>query len=193
MAGIRRLALKYDRSLKTNPLLVKCVTSAGIVAASDSVAQYALHLKGRKCDEGFSLNAFRSFAIGTIYGGLQFAPVLHFVTTSWERVLPSKSLPALAFKTIVDMTTSFPVNLSSMIALQSILRGESADVGDVVDSVKKNIWPSIKAGWTFWPVMTVLMYSVVPLHYRVLFLNFGSFGWNFFMVYRFTPKKCQEE
>ena len=97
-------------------------------------------------------------------------------------MLPSKSAPALAFKAAVDMTTSFPVNLSAMIALQSIVRGDAKTADEAISAVRANLWPCIKRGWMFWPAVTVMMYAVVPLHYRVLFLNGGSLLWNTFFI-----------
>jgi protein Mpv17 len=169
----RALFGAYDRLLRRFPLSVKMATSATLVCASDITVQL-----GQQGAEGY--NPKRTLIIGVGYGGLWFAPILHGITTTWARVMPSTTASALALKTLVDMTTGFPLNLSAMIGLQAIVRDE-----DPVSAIKTNLMPSLWAGWGFWPFMTVAMYKVVPLHYRVLFLNVGSFFWNIFMISRF--------
>jgi hypothetical protein len=150
-------------------------TSGIIVGASDVVVQLSL-------PDDYSV--WRTLAIGVGYGSFCFAPVLHTVTMTWSRILPSTSAPALLFKTIVDMTTAFPVNLSFMIALQARIKGN-----EVIPAVKENIWPSLSAGWKVWPIINIVTYRSVPLRYRVLFLSTNSFFWNAFMIWRFTPPK----
>ena len=179
----RRLLLAYDAQIIRRPLAVKCATSSIIVACSDASSQTIGLARGRKqCDERTSVDFGRSLFIGFFYGGVTFAPILHYVTTTWMKVMPSKSPQALCFKMAVDMTTSFPLNLSIMIALQSFVRGTARDLDDVTNAVRANLWPCISRGWLFWPAVTVAMYAFVPVHYQVLFLNGGSFLWNTFFI-----------
>jgi protein Mpv17 len=182
----RLAALRYDRILKLRPLLVKSVTSGVVVCAADVGNQ--TFFPEQSVESGVENNATnidvkRTAIIGIGYGALWFAPVLHFVTTRWAKFLPSVSLGALAFKSFVDMTTSFPINLSVMISLQSYAR--EGGRAQPVQSIKKNLLPSLKDGWCFWPFITMVMYGSVPLHYRVLFLNSMSLFWNGWMIARF--------
>ena len=169
-----------------------------------------------------------------MYGSFWFAPILHGITTTWARIAPSTEIRSLLLKTGVDMTTSFPVNVSMMIACQNQFREAPSGIFEYIyirlciaqnllpalidltvlalvshcshtlltlllltgveklshyDAVAQNLWPSVKAGWCFWPWYGMLMYSVVPLHYRVLFLNAGSFFWNGFLGWRFQGVK----
>jgi hypothetical protein len=87
------------------------VSSAVIVTFSDAVSQLG---QGDMKDYNFR----RTLVVGIGYGGLWFGPLLHGITTTWARILPSTSAPAIVFKTVIDMTTSFPLNLSAMISLQ---------------------------------------------------------------------------
>lgn len=47
---------------------------------------------------GGDIDVRKACGIGLCYGALCFAPVLHFVNLTWARVLPSTSIPAIAFK-----------------------------------------------------------------------------------------------
>ena len=181
---LRRFVLWYDKHLQQRPLLVKAISSGLIVGLSDVCIQTFMpeHEKGPLKSR---IDWQRTAIIGVGYGALWFTPVLHFITTGWARVYPSQTLQALAIKTTIDMTFAFPMNVSMMLGLQSLSRdGHKAEP---LAAIKSNLWPSLKEGWKFWPTMTMIMYGVIPLHYRVLFLNSGSFGWNAFMIYRFQP------
>ncbi|CAE8686654.1 unnamed protein product [Polarella glacialis] len=171
----------YDRALNRRPLLVKMVTSGAIVSGSDITVQA---FAGGKYDP------VRSAIVGIGYGGLYLAPVLHCVTSTWARLLPSTGILSVGFKTLVDSITAAPVNLCAMLGFQ-VLAGKqelSYDViaSDVPQAVSEKLWPSLLASWMVWPPFIVVNYKFVPLPYRVLFLNCVSFVWNIFIIWRCT-------
>ena len=172
-------ARAYDAQLRKTPLPVKMATSGVIVGAADTSMQLATALDPSDRWGCYSLR--RTLFVGVGYGMLWFAPVLHAITTVWARVLPSQTLPSLALKTTVDMTTAFPVNVCASISVLALARREP----DVAASVRVNAWPTVLDGWKFWPAMTMLMYGAVPLRYRVAFINVGSFFWNSWLIFRF--------
>lgn len=174
-----RLARVYDRQLRARPLPVKMATSGVIVCAADS----SMQLFSGGGAEGYS--ARRTLIVGVGYGALWFAPVLHFITTGWARVLPSQALPALLLKTAVDMSTAFPVNVCASIGALALARREP----DVAACVRESVVPTVLDGWKFWPGYTMAMYGLVPLPYRVAFLNFGSFFWNSWLIFRFEREQ----
>ena len=178
MLRLRQLAAGYDRHLTQRPLLVKSLSSGTIVCAADATTQ----AMGRE-----PFDTRRTAIIGVGYGACWFAPVMHAVTTGWARYVPSTSFGPLVFKVSVDMLVAFPINISAMIALQAVSRAEDAASADCVAAVRSNLWPSLCAGWSVWPLITFAIYSgAVPLSYRVLAMNTCSFAWNSFMVSRFT-------
>ena len=151
------------------------VTSGAVVCASDAVVQVYTS------PDGASFSLRRTLIIVVGYGALWFAPVLHGMTTMCSRVLPSTTITSLVTKSVVDMTTSFPVNVSAMLAAQAYLRGEN----EIKGAIELNVYASVTDGWLFWTLMSLIMYSMIPLRYRVAFLNAGSFGWNGWLAYRF--------
>ncbi|CAE8599075.1 unnamed protein product [Polarella glacialis] len=178
---LRGAPAAYDRALNRRPLLVKMATSGAIVSGSDITVQA---FAGGKYDP------VRSGIVGIGYGGLFLAPVMHCLTLTWARLLPSTSILSVGFKAIVDCTTSFPLNLSAMIGFQVLARKQelSYDViaSDVPRAISEKLWPSLLAGWMVWLPVIVVNYKFVPLPYRVLFPNCVSFVWNIFMIWRFT-------
>lgn len=173
---VRNLARAYDAQLQRSPLKVKMATSGAIVSASDMTAQTL------KRGDGESWDPFRTFVIGFGYGFLWFAPLLHVVTARmWPRLMPSRKPAALMFKTAVDLCTSFPVNVCVITSLNSYTRGEE----DILDGMRRNLWPTWSLGVLYWGPLNVCMYGLVPLHYRVLFLNTFSYIWNSILIFRY--------
>ncbi len=169
-----RLTLKYHALLHDKPILVKSVTTGCIIGLSDVAVQHA---------QTQQIDLRRTAIIGIGYGACWFGPVMHCITTAWSRLLPSTLLFG-AFKTAVDMVTSFPINLAINLSVQAVAReGMSANV---LQSVQNNLWPSWTAGLCVWPPYTMLMHTLIPLHYRVLWMNVGSLFWNGFMIFRFS-------
>jgi hypothetical protein len=179
MNVLKRGARWYDTQLRRHPLLVKCVTSACIVALSDVGAQWAVRARHRETtlrageasgrvsvvavdtstaptddDTDGAYDPLRTAIVGVGYGGLCFAPILHAVTTGWARAVPSTSPLALLFKVSVDMITSFPVNLGANLSIQAYARGGK---GGAADAVRHNFVPTILDGWKFWPLASAVM------------------------------------
>ena len=150
------------------------VTSGFVVGASDVCIQLSTH------DHEYDLR--RTLLVGGGYGFFWFAPVIHLVTTTWARVLPSTSFGALTFKTIFDMTTSFPINVSVMLGMNALARQPEVNP---LDSIYDNFWPSYTKGWMVWPFVGFTMYRYIPLSYRVLYVNTVSFFWNGYLCFRF--------
>ena len=42
-------------------------------------------------------------------------------------------------------------------------------------------WEVLKTNWKVWPVVQCLNFSIVPLQYRLLFVNVVALGWNAYL------------
>ena len=61
------------------------------------------------------------------------------------------------------------------------MMSSGGDVQKSLDSITEKLWPTLKVNWTVWPVLTAFNLSVVPLPYRILFINFCSLFWSAFL------------
>jgi hypothetical protein len=51
-----------------------------------------------------------------------------------------------------------------------------------VQIAKQEFWPLMRAGWTLWPVISVLNYTVVKsVQIRSLIGNLAGMGWNIYL------------
>ena len=51
----------------------------------------------------------------------------------------------------------------------------------VLTAATQEFWPLIMAGLKLWPAVSLLAFSVVPPHKRVVFGNAVALGWNVFL------------
>ena len=59
------------------------------------------------------------------------------------------------------------------------MQGESPEHASSVATSK--LLPTLKANWVVWPVVHLATFSVVPLAYRVLWVNCANFLWSGFL------------
>lgn len=50
-----------------------------------------------------------------------------------------------------------------------------------VAQISEKLWPTLQVNWVVWPVLQGFNMSVVPLPYRVLFVNVASLFWSAFL------------
>lgn len=170
-AGLHTFAQRYDAALNKHTIPVKMATSGCINFCADTAMQCAT------LDEW---DPKRSACYGFFYGACWYAPFMHAVTTTWGRVLPSTAIPSLMFKSAVDVSTSFAVNLCFVIGGQAYMRGE-----EPTTAVKNGLWDAWTLGCCYHPAANMVVYSM-PVIYRVLTLNGFSFVWNCFLI-----RRCQ--
>ena len=54
--------------------------------------------------------------------------------------------------------------------------------------MNEHYFSAITAGWAFWGPIAFLMYTVVPLHARVIFAQLASLIWNTYMSWKANLK-----
>ncbi|GAU47673.1 hypothetical protein TSUD_380270 [Trifolium subterraneum] len=90
----------------------------------------------------------------------------------------------LLFKVVlIEQLTSSPLNnLVFMIYFGLVIEGQPW--ANVKARVRKG-YPSVQyASWTFWPVVGVINYKFMPLHFRVVFHSLVAFVWGIFLNLR---------
>ncbi|KFY69245.1 hypothetical protein V496_00405 [Pseudogymnoascus sp. VKM F-4515 (FW-2607)] len=163
----------YRMKLATRPMLTQSVTTAILFATGDIMAQQAVERKGIEKHE------FVRTGRMALYGGAIFGPA----ATTWFRflqtrvVLPNKKLEICA-RVGVDQLLFAPTNLFVFLSTMSILEGVSPR-----EKLAKTYTGALQSNWMVWPFVQVVNFSVVPLDYRVLFVNGLSIFWNCYLSY----------
>jgi protein Mpv17 len=58
---------------------------------------------------------------------------------------------------------------------------ETGDSAAGFKKIEDKLWPTLKVNWVVWPVLQAVNLSVVPLPFRILYINFCSLFWSAYL------------
>jgi hypothetical protein len=162
--------------MTTHPALTKITTGACVFGLGDLGCQ-ALADGTRVAD----IDVPR-LARAAVFGG-GFSLWLHYWWGALEKwghgVVPVERygvIPNTLFKLFFDQTVSAVLFNAGYIAATNCKDG--ASISQIADSVETQLPGYMLAHWKFWPAFHFINFSVVPLHYRVVIMNFVKVGWS---------------
>jgi hypothetical protein len=84
------------------------------------------------------------------------------------------------------MSRRVPLQLTWTIAINCMFFFTSTfmatgDVKASTQAISDKLWPTLKVNWVVWPVLQGINLSVVPLQYRLLFVNVASLFWSAYL------------
>ena len=202
MAALRRLAAGYDRLNTTRPVLTKSLTSSLMLGASDIVCQKLVPSPHDAPGGGLDVQrAARMASWGLLVNG----PIGHLWYLGLERMVRVQGALAIAAKVAIDQLVWTPPLTALFFTYEGCLQGETLD--EAKGCAAEKLWPTLKANWVVrrprqssfcdvnhrrstiplsrawqvWPVVHLCTFSVVPLNYRVLWVNCANFVWSGFL------------
>ena len=64
-------------------------------------------------------------------------------------------------------------------------------IKETISEFNKKYIPTMIANCKFWPIISTINFTLIPIQYRVLFDNFGSIFWNIYLS--FIQNKKEEK
>ena len=179
---LSRLLQRYDAQLVTRPLTTKSITAFGISCVTDVSMQRLVPPPAPKQSSSSeaSLDAGR-IARQSVWSGAIMAPILHYWFKLLERVPALGPLPAPIARLAVDSATLMPLSHVFYFAYMSFwVHGGSTT--HISDDLQARLLPALKAGYVVIPATMLVNLTLVPLRFRVLFVNLvlGA-GWGGFL------------
>jgi len=195
----------YGRSLDRAPIRTKIATSFTVLTSADIIRQALEHrwklqpqpvpemqhgseeISNANTDDVFSWwDSERTMRMS--FWGLTFHPLaIHFWFNHMERWIGTSppgasrvALLSLAWrKVIVDQLMSSPVFLGFFLMYTQITKGKSYE--DVKRTVNEDWFTLAKAGWSCWPIAHCFGFALIPVHWRLLYVNFITLGFGTFL------------
>ncbi|RDW83846.1 Mpv17/PMP22 family protein [Aspergillus mulundensis] len=92
---------------------------------------------------------------------------------------PRPNVKNIVAKIVVDQIIGGAWNTVAFIATMGVLRGQDYEVikGEILD----NFWPYMLAGLKFWPLVSILNFTVVPANQRMLVGNLFGVVWGVYV------------
>ncbi|KOS19738.1 Protein SYM1 [Escovopsis weberi] len=168
MSGFMRW---YNAKLAARPLLTQAITTSVLFATGDITSQQLIERRGLKKHD------FTRTGRMALYGGCVFGPA----ATTWLGFLARRvnhkhpRIETLA-RVACDQLLFAPVAIGAFLGSMAALEGSSAQ-----QRLQTTWWPTLQTNWMVWPFVQCINFTFVPLHYRLLFANVISIGWNSYL------------
>jgi protein Mpv17 len=179
-ASLARVGAFYGSALESSPVLTKSVTAGCIFALSDYLAQkFEASSSAADKEKKRRLNLTRiatSAAVGLFY----FGPAAH-VWYSWIfRILPGTSLFSILQKAALGQMFFGP-SFTCIFFATGLLQSGTFSLGNWVRKIRQDLPGAWLAGASFWPLIDLVSFSLVPQKWIPLFVNMASLVWTIYL------------
>lgn len=177
---------RYERAAQSHPLVTKCATCFVGFAVGDVVAQSIsraprvpitsdeIIIRQPAVFDG--IDPIRTVRMA-LFGALIAAPQMHVFFHWLEKCIMPKSPThpvAVVSKVAADQLINSPIGTITFFAWTQTLRGTPDRISS---EVSEKLVPTTLAGWRLWPAAQAINFFMVPLQFRVVFINIVAVGW----------------
>jgi len=177
----------YSTSLGAYPILTKSLTAGLTFFLSDYTAQRMEKPTEKVDDKATKKRAAKpwkhdwtrtlvSCAVGLFY----FGPAAHAWYEWIFAVLPGTSLVSTLQKAALGQVLFGP-SFTCIFFATSLMQSGSFTVGNWIQKIKKDLPGAFISGAGFWPLVDIISFSLVPVKFIPLFINFCSFVWTIYL------------
>ncbi|XP_020707983.2 mpv17-like protein 2 isoform X2 [Athalia rosae] len=134
---------------------------------------------GKEYDEDYKHDCIRTKNM-IIVGVLQ-GPFHHYFYLTLDRILPAKNSVTIVKKTLIDQLVASPVCLAIFFYGLGIL--EHRKMKDINEEVKLKLMDTWKVDWCYWPPIQFINFLLIPIQYRVIYINLMTMIYDMFLSY----------
>lgn len=166
----------YTTSVKRSPKLTNGIMTGSLFGIGDAVAQVFFPENGKK-----KYDAARTFR-AVFYGSIIFAPI----GDKWYKFLngkivlkPGENWINNIARVLCDQLIFAPACIPVYYGVMTLFEGKS--IASAKEKIQNNFSSTLVTNWYVWPWVQLLNFSVVPVHHRLLTVNFVAIFWNTFL------------
>lgn len=199
-SSISSLFLKFGRmyvnQLSLHPILTKSVTAGIIFGLSDLCAQSIERSNGTVDSSSSSTTVTSSSSSSStttiisysriltsiLVGSLFFGPAAHYWYSFIFHILPSTTLLSTIQKAILGQLIFGPL-FTSIFFGAGLLQSSSLTFNSWYQKVKVDLPIVWVKGLSFWPMVDMISFMIVPVRWIPLFVNVASFIWTIYLSF----------
>eukprot|EP00545_Synedropsis_sp_CCMP1620_P012762 CAMPEP_0119032540 /NCGR_PEP_ID=MMETSP1176-20130426/42102_1 /TAXON_ID=265551 /ORGANISM="Synedropsis recta cf, Strain CCMP1620" /LENGTH=156 /DNA_ID=CAMNT_0006988953 /DNA_START=216 /DNA_END=686 /DNA_ORIENTATION=- len=123
---------------------------------------------------------------GFAYSG----PISHYWFALLERIVTiDNPVLGLIFRLALDALIFSPFTIAGYFTVRTLLEGKGCPAIRI--KLERTWRKAVLAAWKFWPAVNVVTFWLVPLPYRVLYVNIMALLWTGYLSFVNTQKKEQ--
>ncbi|XP_011301631.1 mpv17-like protein 2 [Fopius arisanus] len=123
-----------------------------------------------------SIRIRNMFAVGTAQG-----PFHHYFYAILDKVLPGRNAGSIVKKTVLDQAIASPTCLAIFFFGHGAL--EQRENEDVFEEIREKFFTTYKVDCCFWPPTQMINFLLVPVQYRVIYVNVMNIVYDIFLSY----------
>uniref|UniRef100_A0A8D0C2M5 Mpv17-like protein 2 n=1 Tax=Salvator merianae TaxID=96440 RepID=A0A8D0C2M5_SALMN len=159
-------------------LIITNTVSSGFLMGAADVIQQSLERRRKKTHQWDTDRIAHMFITGCFMG-----PPLHYWYLWVDRITPKKGsqrIKTVITKVALDQTFA-PAFGCWYFVVMGLLQGHTLSYS--LNEFKEKFWDYYLAELTLWPTAQMINFLFLPPHYRVLFVNVVTLGWNVYLSY----------
>ena len=169
----------YSNLLNTRPILTKAVTACAIFGLSDWSAQQ-IEGGGSDADQDKKKKDWTRIITASLVGLLYFGPAAHAWYEKIFQILPGTSLVSTLQKAALGQLLFGP-SFTCVFFATSLMQSGTFSLGNWFQKIRRDLPGAWAAGLSFWPLVDLVSYSLIPAKWIPLFVNFCSFVWTIYL------------
>ena len=176
---LRSAGTSYSNLLTARPILTKAITASVIFGLSDWSAQ---QLEGKDDADGTKQKKkdWTRIVTASLVGLLYFGPAAHAWYEKIFQILPGTSLVSTLQKACLGQAFFGP-SFTCVFFATSLMQSGTFSIGNWLTKIRQDLPGAWAAGLSFWPLVDLVSYSLIPAKWIPLFVNFCSFVWTIYL------------
>ena len=179
-SALQSAGASYSDLLNTRPILTKAVTACVIFGLSDWSAQQIEGSGNGDDDQDKKKKDWTRIVTASLVGLLYFGPAAHAWYEKIFQILPGTSLVSTLQKAALGQLLFGP-SFTCVFFATSLMQSGTFSLGNWVQKIRQDLPGAWAAGLSFWPLVDLVSYSLIPVKWIPLFVNFCSFVWTIYL------------
>ncbi|GAB1867769.1 Protein Mpv17 [Camponotus japonicus] len=171
---MRNIKILYQKALKMYPISTQAVQSGILMGLSDQIAQNFI-------DKSKTIDLVRT---------MQFTGIGFFIsgpaTRTWygilDKYIGSKGYSVAIKKIVCDQLLFAPAFTAVLLVTIGICQGKSTEKLKI--KIQDEYSDILMNNYKLWPIVQLVNFSLVPLHYQVLVVQVVAVFWNSYISYK---------
>mmetsp|Transcript_2157 Transcript_2157/g.4801 ORF Transcript_2157/g.4801 Transcript_2157/m.4801 type:complete len:199 (+) Transcript_2157:69-665(+) len=177
LSGPARAFAAYDRLLTRRPLLGNCATAGVLGFGGDVICQRYV--------EGAPSTDWRRCWTLTSFCAAYHGACCYYIYSTYDHVLPKAALSTLlrtgVSKALLDTCVHLPFLYVPAFYVYVGLLQQQQDLSGAIATLRQEWFETTTGCFVFWGPFDVMMFSVVPVHWRIPFMCSGCLVWNVYL------------
>ncbi|GAB0097414.1 Mpv17-like protein [Sergentomyia squamirostris] len=177
LGNTKQISSGYQKTLTKYPLLTQSIQTGILMASGDLIAQTFVEKTNiNKLDY---LRTGQFFAIGAFMAG----PGLRFWYGVLDKHIHGRNVKIKTLKKVaLDQLVFAPVFMLAFLGVINTMKGFS--MPEIKHKIHEDYVDILKTNYCIWPWIQLANFSVVPLNYQVLVVQFVAIFWNTYLSWK---------